>query len=74
MIPNLLFELVIVTAQQQLNENKKHKAVEVILPEKNKTNWNGDREDQITLKNHGNTFQHPVCICMYLTTINILEN
>ena len=39
-----------------------HEAVKAILPEKNKLNFNGDREDILKFKNYGNTFEHPFSI------------
>ena len=37
----------------------KHKTFK---PELNKINWNGNRDDIVTFKSHGNTFKHPFSI------------
>ena len=39
-----------------------YEAVWAILPEKNKVNFIGDREDILKFKNYGNTFEHPFSI------------
>ena len=39
-----------------------HETVTAILPEQNKVNWNGDREDILQFKNYGNTMKHPFSI------------
>ena len=39
-----------------------HEAVKAILPEKNKVNFIGDREDILKFKNYGNNFKHPFSI------------
>jgi len=39
-----------------------HEAVRAILPEKNKENWNGDREDILKFKNYGHSFKHPFSV------------
>ena len=39
--------------------------------EKNKINLNGDREDILQYKNHGNTFKHPFSV---LSTSNLYYN
>ena len=50
-------------SQEKLNEHLKlcmnYEAVRAILPEKNKVNFIGDREDILKFKNNGNTFKHP---------------
>jgi hypothetical protein len=53
-------------SQEKLNEHLKlcmnHETVKAILPEPNKVNWNGDREDILQFKNYGNTMKHPFSI------------
>ena len=53
-------------SQEKLNEHLKlcmnHEAVKAILPEKNKVNFIGDREDILKFKNYGNNFKHPFSI------------
>ena len=53
-------------SQEKLNEHLKlcmnYENVRAILPEKNKVNFIGDREDILKFKNYGNTFEHPFSI------------
>ena len=53
-------------SEDKLNEHLKlcmnHEAVKAILPEQNKEDWNGNREDIIKFKNFGNMFAHPFSI------------
>ena len=57
-------------SEDKLNEHMKlcmnNEAVKTILPEKNKEDWNGNREDIIKLKNFGNTFAHPFSVFLDL--------
>ena len=39
-----------------------HEAVKAILPEKNKIDNYGNREDIIKFKNYGNSFHHPFSV------------
>ena len=51
---------------EKLNDHLKlcmnHETVKAILPEPNKVNWNGDREDILQFKNYGNTMKHPFSV------------
>ena len=49
-----------------------HESVKTRLPEKNKEDWTGNREDIIKLKNVGNMFAHPYSIFLYFEST--LEN
>ena len=53
-------------SQEKLNEHLKlcmiHETVKAILPEPNKVNWNGDREDILQFKNYRNTMKHPFSV------------
>ena len=53
-------------SHEKLNEHLKlcmnYENVRAILPEKNKVNFIGDREDILKFKNYGNTFEHPFSI------------
>ena len=62
-------------SQEKLNEHLKlcmnHEAVKAILPEKNKVNFIGDREDILKFKNYSNKFEHPFSIFIdFESTLN----
>ena len=53
-------------SQEKLNEHLKlcmnNEAIRAILPEKNKTDKYGKREDILKFKNYGNSFLHPFSV------------
>ena len=60
-------------SEDKLNEHLKlcmnYESVKTILPEKNKEDWNGNREDTIKFKIFGYIFAHPFSIFLDLKTL-----